>query len=161
MQSKRCTKCRDVKPVSSFVRDCSRRDGLTLQCKKCFRAYREAHREEYRAYSRAYREAHRDEISDSQRAYREAHREEIGAYQRAYHEAHRDEVLARMRKRHAETLGAAREVATRNGEPWTPAEDHVVLTSEGTTLEMAIELGRTTKSVEARLSRLRRKAVTA
>lgn len=160
MQSKRCSKCREVKPVSSFGRDRSRRDGLYPQCKKCCSYYREVHREEHRAYSRAYHKAHRDEISDSQRAYRESHREKIGAYQRAYHEAHRDEVLARMRKRHAEALGASREVATRNGEPWTPAEDHVALTSDVTTMEIAIELGRTTKSVEARLRCLRRKVVT-
>lgn len=124
--------------------------GLRPECAECCRAYNrayyEAHREEQRAYNRAYREAHRGEISDSERAYREAHREECNA---------------QHRKRKTEARKASREVATRNGEPWTAVEDQVLLTAEGTVLDIAIELGRTTSSVYSRRNLLRRKAVVA
>lgn len=150
MRSKRCWKCGEVKTSAEFSHDRTKRDGLHSDCKECSRAY-----------SRAYLEARREEINARRRAYYETHREEASAKDRDYHEAHREEILARNRKRQAEIRRAAREVATRNGEPWTPAEDHVVLTSEGTVLDIAIELGRTTSSVKYRRNHLRRKAVTA
>lgn len=162
--------------MSGFHRGRTNRDGLQRQCKKCSRAYYEAHRNEIRDRSSAYREAHREEIRDRDRAYYEAHREERTAKQRAYKEAHRNEIRdrdrayreahnaernAQIRKRRTEASKASREVATRNGEPWTPAEDCVVLTLKATALDIAIELGRTTSSVHNRRALLRRKAVTA
>ena len=165
MQSKRCSKCGETKTSEEFWRDRTRSDGLGRQCKKCRRAYQraynEAHREERRAYNRAYDEAHREEISAYHRAYYEANQEEISARTRAYREAHKEERNVQIRKRQTEARKASREVATRNGEPWTAAEDRVALTSEGTELEIAIELGRTTDSVKGRRALLRRKAVTA
>lgn len=169
MQSKRCTKCGETKTSEEFWRDRTRSDGLGRQCKKCRRAYQraynEAHREERRAYNRAYDEAHREEISAYRRAYHrayyEANQEEISARTRAYREAHKEERNVQIRKRQTEARKASREVATRNGEPWTAAEDRVALTSEGTELEIAIELGRTIDSVRSRRVRLRRKTVTA
>lgn len=146
MQSKRCRKCGVDKPVSGFHRDRNGSGGLRSDCKECRRAYSEAHREEQCAYARAYYELHREELL---------------AYKRAYWEDHREECHAQLRKRQTKARKASREVATRNGEPWTPAEDHVVLTSEGTELEIAIELGRTTSSINNRRRLLRRKAVTA
>lgn len=165
MQSKRCPKCGVVKPVSGFNKKLAARDGLQSICRECSnaysRAYHEAHGEEQRAYHRTRYETRRDEICDQKRAYYEAHWEERNAYNRAYYEAHREERNAQIWKRKTEAWKASREVTTRNGEPWTPAEDHVVLTSEGTYLEIAIELGRTTDSVHDRRKLLRRKAVTA
>ena len=136
--------------MAEFYRDRSKRDGLRPYCAECDRAS-----------FRSYCEAHREEKRTRDRAYSEAHQEERHAYRRAYREEHRDERNAQNRKWETEARKASREVATRNGEPWTPTEDHVVLTSEGTTLEIAIELGRTTRSVYKRRALLRRKAVTA
>ena len=154
MRSKRCTKCGETKTSEEFWRDRTRSDGLGRQCKECRRAYQraynEAHREERRAYNRAYH-----------RAYYEANQEEISARTRAYREAHKEERNAQICKRQTEARKASREVATRNGEPWTAAEDRVAITSEGTELEIAIELGRTIDSVRSRRVLLRRKAVTA
>lgn len=172
MQSKRCSKCGVTKTLAEFWRDRTRIDGMRAQCKKCTRAYNRAyyderreerrayyedHLEARRAYQLAYREAHREELLAYKRAYREEHREE----RRAYREKHNAEINAQNRKWQTEARKASREVATRNGEPWTAAEDHVVLTSEGTMLEIAIELGRTIDSVHGRRKLLRRKAVTA
>ena len=161
MQSKRCSKCGVTKTLAEFWRDRTRIDGLQSTCKECVRAYYEANREERCAYSHAYYEAHRQEICARDRAYREAHQEEIRAYNRSYREEHNAERNAHIRRRKADARKASREVATRNGEPWTPAEDHVAITSEGTMLEIAIELGRTIDSVKNRRALLRRKAVTA
>lgn len=161
MQSKRCTKCGEVKSESSFSRDRTRSDGLEHRCKECVRAYNRAYREAHREEQRAYREAHLEERRAYNRAYHESRREELLAHKRTYWEDHREEFNAQCRKRQTEVLKASREVSTRNGEPWTPAEDHVVLTSEWTVLEIAIELGRTTSSVKNRRTLLHRKAVTA
>ena len=140
--------------MAGFSRDRSRSDGLCLRCKECcrsyFRAYYEAHREELCSYGRAYYEAHREELRTHNRS-----------YDRAYYEAHREELRSYRQKRRTDTQSASREVATRHREPWTPAEDRIVLTADGTALDIAIELGRTAKSVTNRRDRLLRKAVTA
>jgi hypothetical protein len=34
--TKRCGACREVKPISAFGRDRSRRDGLTWRCRDCY-----------------------------------------------------------------------------------------------------------------------------
>lgn len=151
--------------MAEFHRDRRRRDGLRPDCKECNRAYNrayhETHREKCNANQRAYREAHGEEICARDRAYYQAHGEEIRARDRAYREAHREERNAQIRKRTAEIQSASLEVATRNGEPWTQAEDKVVISSDGTVLDIAIELGRTTGSIRNRRELLRRKAVTA
>lgn len=135
MQSKRCSKCGETKTSAEFRRDRTRRDGLSRRCKECSCAY--------------------------DRAYHETCREERRAYRLAYYEAHKEEHTAQVRKSDQRRRSTSREVATRNGEPWTPAEDKVVLTSEGTELDIAIELGRTTSSVNSRRKLLRRRAVVA
>lgn len=87
--------------------------------------------------------------------------------QRAYCEAHREESRAYARNRHA-LLGnptyerwqeIAAKHATRRGR-WSEAEDAYLATSTDRIVDDALALKRTHKSVETRLTRLRRRGVT-
>lgn len=51
------------------------------------KAWRQAHREEIKAYNRA----HKEELKDYWKAYYQAHREEHKAYMKSYNKAHKDE----------------------------------------------------------------------
>ena len=156
MQSKRCYACREVKPVEWFNRNRSRKDGRDSRCRECCRAYRKANREKIADRERAYREANRELISEQKRAYYEANRGKLVEYQRAYREANRELIEKRADKRRQ---AASQEVATRAGESWSEHEDKIIITSDAPLLDVAIQLGRTYKSVTRRRECLRRKGV--
>ena len=70
---KRCTKCGEIKPVSEFHRNKSRKDGLQEWCKAC---------KAKRAYK--YRDRNREKVIEYKRKYREINREKANEYQRKY-----------------------------------------------------------------------------
>lgn len=57
MQTKRCPRCGETKPVTAFGRNKAKRDGCQTACRECkaatHRAYYEAHREEWIANANA------------------------------------------------------------------------------------------------------------
>lgn len=175
MSGKRCSGCGEVKGVEDFWRNKSRKDGLDHRCKACKRRYHEENREAIAEYKRRYREENREAAAERQRRYRERNREALQEYSRRYREENREAMREYERRRREENLEArrerdrrfsrkmrdmTRETATRNGEPYTPAEDAHILTSDEPVAVIAVELGRTLDSVDSRRRSLR-KAVTA
>jgi hypothetical protein len=78
--AKRCSRCKETKPVAAFCRDRSKRDGLFIHCRQCsaehHRVQRAADPEKFRARVRAiyaadpqkYRDRQRDEhVADPRR----------------------------------------------------------------------------------------------
>lgn len=126
---KKCSKCGVEKLLTSFSRRAASSDELRSVCRTC--------------------------DSDSQWEYYQIHRDEILERKRRYYEENR-EAIAEYKRRHRETMrDISREVATRNGKPWTPAEDAYILKCEETQIDMAVELGRTIAAVSSRLHILR------
>ena len=71
MDTKRCPKCGEVKPLTEFGKDKGTRDGHSPWCKVCTanrkKAYRAAHPEKVRAREAAWRAANKEKM----RAYAE------------------------------------------------------------------------------------------
>ena len=143
MSGKRCCTCGEVKGAESFTRDKSRKDGLHPRCKACKRRHYEENREA---------------DLERQRRYREENREARQEYYRRYYEENREAIAERRRRHYEENRDMTRESATRNGEPYTPAEDAHILTSDEPSAVIAVELGRTLDSVNIRRRILRKKA---
>jgi len=100
METKACTKCKEIKPREAFYKDKSRKDGKCPNCVACMKAYREERREYYNAkhqewrarhldhvnaYNREWEKTRDDEHKDKRRKYkrdlaRKAHRDAIDAY---------------------------------------------------------------------------------
>ena len=188
MSGKRCPGCGEVKAVEAFSRNKSKKDGLKSWCKACDRRYHVENREAKRDYDRRYRggnreaiaeryrhyrEENREAILESERRYREENREARRDYSRRYHEENREVILdgqrryreenrevilERHRRYYEENRDMTRESATRTGEPYTPAEDAHILTSDEPVAVIAVELGRTMGSVSQRRRLLRKKA---
>lgn len=59
MTEKRCSKCREIKPIDEFCRDRSSKDGRFCHCRDCRRRYNEANRERRREYNQQYYREHR------------------------------------------------------------------------------------------------------
>ena len=129
---KRCSKCGVQKLLDDFSRKADGRDELRSVCRTC--------------------------DSDSQREYYQVYRDEILDRKRRYYEEHR-EALLESKRRHREAMrDMTRETATRNGEPYTPAEDAHILTSDEPLAVIAVEIGRTMSSVNHRRCKLRKAA---
>ena len=64
MSEKRCSRCKEVKPLSAFGKDIHAKDGARYSCKACTNAYR-----------RVYAKSHRTEMRESERKWRHANRE--------------------------------------------------------------------------------------
>lgn len=158
MSGKRCSGCGEVKGAEAFSRNRSMRDGLDHRCKACNRRYREENREALLERKRRYREENREEIREYSRRYREENREAVLERQRRHYEENREALLERDRRYREEIRDMTREVATRNGEPYTPAEDAHILASDEPAAVIAVELGRTIASIKRRQETLRQKA---
>ena len=98
MDTKRCTKCGEVKPLTEFTKDKSKRDGHSPRCKVCTanrkKAYRAAHPEKDSAYGAAWRAANKEKIRAYGEVYRAANKEKILAYGAARYVAQRGKRLA-------------------------------------------------------------------
>jgi hypothetical protein len=77
---KKCTKCRETKPVSEFYLNKGHKDGHTSQCGKCLtegaRKYNLAHPEKKRERDKKYRAEHLEEKREYGRVYAATHRKE-------------------------------------------------------------------------------------
>ena len=64
-----CTGCKTAKERTDFYKQPRVKDGLRSRCKSCFKAYKEAHADEVRAYSAE----HSDKLKARTKAWIEAH----------------------------------------------------------------------------------------
>lgn len=106
---KRCSKCREVYPLSSehFFRTKQQKDGLNTQCKRCCTVWREENREHYIEYHRQYYYGNHDTMLEKARATRERHAERAAAYRIVYYYANRERLLDQKKdyaRRHAEAI---------------------------------------------------------
>lgn len=88
-QSKPCSKCKQIQPLTEYHKQAKSRDGLQSQCKTCKRTSNRIWRAEWRADNR---EAHRAEV----KAFRESDPERARRMRSNNYQKHRDSELAKM-----------------------------------------------------------------
>ena len=119
------------------------------------RRYREANRDKALERDRRYYEENRDKRLESQRRYREENRDKRREYHRQYREENREFRNRSSARRIKEKQDNTALTATRNGKPWTPAEDDVLTADDGRNLfAKALLLGRTYASCVSRRGKL-------
>ena len=113
MESKKCSKCGELKPLTDFSKDKSKKSGNKSQCKLCLKTnperqkylkeYRDSHKEYFEEKHAEYRERNREKLKEQSRLYRLSHpekskeyylenRERILEYSRRYHAKKREEI---------------------------------------------------------------------
>lgn len=78
MDTKRCFRCKEIKPISEFGRDRRSKDGLNGCCKDCKKLYNAAQKEYLREYMKTYRQNHKRDYEycrEYSRKYRQEHPE--------------------------------------------------------------------------------------
>jgi hypothetical protein len=101
---KTCTKCSETKPLDQFYRDKKTRDGCTIQCKACRKAYDQANRETIAQRQRAYNVANAEANAEYQRNYRRANAQAIASRRRDYIAANAQAISSRQRNYRAANL---------------------------------------------------------
>lgn len=163
MKTKRCSACKETKPVSEFCKRRDSKDGLNASCKPCKsekdRRYREANREKVAEKGRRYYEANKEKIAEYRRRWYEANRERVIERSRSWSEANREQKNREGLKLANEVNARSLELAHRQGLPWEDWEDEFVLADNGLTdYQKAVKLGRSFSSIKNRKGRLKRKA---
>ena len=102
-----CTRCKESKDTSFFVKDKNRKDGFDYRCKACHKslrepnkkkaverakAWREANKERSYEYHKAYMEANKEKLSEKRRAWREANKEKIAEKAKLWREANKEKI---------------------------------------------------------------------
>lgn len=77
MDTKTCTKCKEMKPRDAFHVDKNRRDGLQSSCKACNRAYRDANVERIKAQRKEYWRVNAERLNAEGAIYYRANTERI------------------------------------------------------------------------------------
>jgi 5-methylcytosine-specific restriction endonuclease McrA len=115
MESKRCSKCGDVKPLKAFAKDKRKKDGRTSACRDCFnawyRSYWAANADKELERSRTYREKNREKERERHRIYRELNLEKARASERAYQLANAEKERKRKRAWYEAHIEQQREAA--------------------------------------------------
>ena len=97
MNNKRCSTCKETKPVSKFNKNRHRThaDGLQNQCRSCAKAHRLANLSRVREKERQYRNSNKEQRADSNRKWVAANREKVRGYQQAYKKENRETLSAK------------------------------------------------------------------
>jgi len=88
---KRCSKCGEIKPISEFNKDISRKDGCASSCKACKKLYRLENKERISEYRKEYYPRYRLE-----------HEKELSEYKKEYYKTNKASILQKNRKYYVE-----------------------------------------------------------
>lgn len=140
---KKCSTCKEHRPVGEFAKDASRSDGLSYSCRQCQKEYRKhykppkrqptekdrerqrvrnkrrwvemtpSERLEYNAQIRAYKAARREVINEGHRQYRRSNPDKVAAYNAARRQGNPEAVSAKNAVNNAIYEGKMPRVSTR------------------------------------------------
>lgn len=77
MQSKKCSKCGEVKPLHAFHKAKNRHNGVRSDCKACIKLYCHANREKRKQYYKNYKASNLEKIKLKNKKYYKANCEKI------------------------------------------------------------------------------------
>ena len=97
--SKECSKCHEIKSVSEFSKDKSKKDGVHTRCKDCCKEYRKQNAEYYAEW----RKQNADEIKEYNAEYYNQNADKIKEYQSEYRKQNA-EYYAEWRKQNADEI---------------------------------------------------------
>lgn len=106
---KRCSKCRQIKNIVFFSRDCNTKDGIRTQCKECVSDYKYKNKTQISIYNKKYREKNRSVLKkyaleyyynniEKYMEYRNNNKEERKKYDKEYNIMHKKEKRERDKK---------------------------------------------------------------
>lgn len=106
INTKQCSNCKEVKPVTEFYKDKKSKYGLRCSCKSCDRLqkkqYRKANKKKLTERNKQYYEANKERLLEYRKQYYEANKENIIEQIKQYYEANKERLLE-QKKQYYET----------------------------------------------------------
>lgn len=127
-QTKRCSKCGQVKPRLSFYKHKRYRDGLGSQCKDCIRQYYSENRDRINkrnrdrwpivrdrilTYQRAWEAKNPDKLMAIRKRFKENNPEALRLHKKRYRDRHSQELSARQKQRRRDHPGRFKDTQRR------------------------------------------------
>lgn len=119
---KQCGSCKQVKKSTDFYKDKHKKSGLTSQCKNCIRLYKEANKENIRAYVKEYEEKNAKEIAKRKQSYYFKNKEVINKRNSDYRKLNRAKSNTLTRKYQSDKI--------KRTPAWLTPHDHKVIESK-------------------------------
>lgn len=147
--TKKCSTCKEVKPLDSFNRNASQKDGKSIQCKEC-----------RRACDAKYREKNKDRVAERKRIYYEKNKDREAEKRRIYYEKNGEYYREQTLETYHSRQESSRAMASKSG-AYSPSEDQFIILNDKTmtAYQMAIALGRTFNSTRGRKTRLKKEGL--
>lgn len=99
--TKKCTKCQEIKLLSAFSKDKSRKDGLSHYCRICDRnkvkSYVKANQKKVKEYRQSYYQANIDEIAEDRKRYYQENHDKISKRRDCYYQENKEEINHKRR----------------------------------------------------------------
>jgi len=86
MNTKKCNKCGEIKPLAEFHKKTANKDGHQYQCKGCMKRYNEKNKAAKTEYDKRYNKKNKVAIAERQKRYNEKNKAAIADYQKRYFE---------------------------------------------------------------------------
>ena len=86
MNTKKCNKCGEIKPLAEFHKKTASKDGHQSQCKGCMKRYNEKNKAAKTEYDKRYNKKNKVAIAEWQKRYNEKNKAAIADYQKRYFE---------------------------------------------------------------------------
>ncbi len=128
--TKKCSKCGEIKPLSSFNKNKARKDGRKSICKICQRLQNKEYRQnnpdkvlQHGKNYKKYYQGNRDRILQRQKEYRQNNLDKVLQWRKEYYQNNRDRELQRRKEHHrnnpdkARAKHARRRATKRNATP--------------------------------------------
>ena len=109
MESKKCTKCGEVKQIDCFSKDKGTKDGYQYKCKSCQKKWRQENKEHLIQYGKKYseenrerlkqwRDENREGILERKKQWRDENKERIAEYNKQYHQENKEHLNERAKQ---------------------------------------------------------------
>ena len=91
-KKKKCTSCKEIKPITEFFKDASRKDGLCIRCKECHvqlvKKWQMNNNERFREINRILKQTHKKQHSEQSKKRARANPEKTRAIAKRSREKH-------------------------------------------------------------------------
>jgi hypothetical protein len=103
MESKRCTKCKTIKPYSEFYKDSRSRDGLRQKCKNChllqISEYRKNNPEIIKCQNQRWYKTHVEQVRLSSKSWRSRNKERVKNVCAEWYKNHQEKTAEERKKK--------------------------------------------------------------
>ena len=90
METKQCTKCKEVKPVSEFYKDKAKKDGLRPQCKECKKKHYQENKDKISEWCKKHYQENKKTLIKKYKKYYQENKERENERSRKYRKENKE-----------------------------------------------------------------------